>query len=98
MLFLALQGVILQKYQNINFWKLVRAALHAISTCGPVQTSFQVDIQIYEDKLSQSGDRILSSHITIKFIDRWNSLVTHDIAKKKRITPYIDGWVIKQRH
>ena len=33
-------------------------------TCGPVQTSFQVDIEIYEDKLSQSGDRILSSHIT----------------------------------
>ena len=25
---------------------------------------FQVDIEIYEDKLGQSGDRILSSHIT----------------------------------
>ena len=35
-----------------------------ILTCGPVQTSFQVDIEIYEDKLSESGDRILSSHIT----------------------------------
>ena len=34
-----------------------------IQTCGPVETSFQVDIEIYEDKLGQSGDRILSSHI-----------------------------------
>ena len=49
----------------MNFWKLVRAGFHAILTCGPAQTSFQVDIEIYEDKLSQSGDRILSSHITI---------------------------------
>ena len=54
----------LQKCQNINFWKLVRAGFHAILTCGPVLTSFQVDIEIYEDKLGQSGDRILSSHIT----------------------------------
>ena len=37
-------------------------------TCGPVQTSFQVDIEIYEDKLDKSGDRILSSRITICFI------------------------------
>ena len=29
------------------------------------QSSFQVDIEIYEDKFGQSGDRILSSHITI---------------------------------
>ena len=42
----------------------MQAGLHAILTCGPVQTSFQVDIEIYEDKLGQSGDRILSSHIT----------------------------------
>ena len=31
----------------------------------PVQTSFQVDIEIYEGKLGQSGDRILVSHITM---------------------------------
>ena len=29
----------------------------------PVSTSFQVDIDINEDKLGQSGDRILSTHI-----------------------------------
>ena len=50
--------------KNINFWKLVRAGFHAILTCGPIKTSFQVDIEIYEDKLGQSGDRIFSSHIT----------------------------------
>ena len=32
-------------------------------TCRPVQTGLQVDIEIYKDKLSQSGNRILSSHI-----------------------------------
>ena len=36
-------------------------------TYGPVLTSFQVDIEIYEDKLGQSGDRILSSHITMPY-------------------------------
>ena len=51
--------------KNINFWKLVRAGFHAILTCGPVKNSLQVDIEIYEDKLAQSGDKILSSHITI---------------------------------
>ena len=55
----------MQKCQNINFWKLVRAGFHAILTCGPVKTSFHVDIEIYEDKLGQSGDRILYSNITI---------------------------------
>ena len=35
-----------------------------ISPSEPVLTSFQVDIEIYENKLAQSGDRILSSHIT----------------------------------
>ena len=35
----------------------------------PVKTVFQVDIEIYKDKLSQSGNRILSSHKT-KFIMR----------------------------
>ena len=39
-----------------------------MSTCRPVQTSFQVDIEIYEDKLGQSGDMILSSYITIEII------------------------------
>ena len=29
---------------------------------------FKVDIEIYEDKLDQSGDRILSSHITKLFV------------------------------
>ena len=33
---------------------------------------FQVDIEIYEDKLSQSGDRILSSHIRIYHIGLCN--------------------------
>ena len=45
----------------MNFWKLVRAGFHAILTCGPVQTSFQVNIEIYEERLGQSGDRMLSS-------------------------------------
>ena len=47
----------------------MRAGFHAILPCGPVQTSFQVKIEIYEDKLGQSGDRILSSHITYTIID-----------------------------
>ena len=34
-----------------------------ISTSRPAKTSFQVDIEIYGDKMGQSGDRILSSHI-----------------------------------
>ena len=46
----------------------VGAGFHAILTCGPVQTSCQVDIDIYEDELGQSGDRILSSHITNVYI------------------------------
>ena len=62
--YLALQMVILEKCQNINFCKLVWAGVYAILICKPVQTSFQVDIEIYQDKLSQSEDRILSSHIT----------------------------------
>ena len=41
------------------------ACFHPISPSKPVKTSFQEDIQIYEDKLDQSGDRILSSHITM---------------------------------
>ena len=49
----------------LNFWKLVQAGFYPISPSGPVVTSFPVDIEIYEDKLGQSGDRILSSHITI---------------------------------
>ena len=61
----------LKKCQNINFWKQFRAAFHAILTCGPVKTSFQVDIEIYVDKLSQSGDSILSSHITIYHSIAW---------------------------
>ena len=32
-------------------------------------SSFQVDIEIYKDKLGQSGDRILSSHITTYVIE-----------------------------
>ena len=35
--------------------KLVLAGFHAIFTCRPVQTAFQVDMEIYKDKLSQSG-------------------------------------------
>ena len=42
----------------------VRAGFHAILTCGPVKTSFQVDIEIYEDKLGQSRDKVRSGHIT----------------------------------
>ena len=55
---------------EIGPWKLVRAGFHAILTCGTGQTSFQVDIDIYVDKLGQSGDRILSSHITNIYIKR----------------------------
>ena len=33
-----------------------------------LKNSFHGDIEIYEDKLAQSGDRILSSHITIGVI------------------------------
>ena len=44
--------------------KILTSGNYAILSCGPVQTCFQVDIEIYEDKLGQSGDRILSSHIT----------------------------------
>ena len=62
---LALQRVILEKCQNINFWKLGVAGFHAILTSKPVQTSLQVDIEIYEYAFSQSQDRILSSHISI---------------------------------
>ena len=62
--FSSLEGDIAEVSKNINFWKLVRAGFHAILICGPVYTSFQVDIEIYEDKLGQSVDRILSSHIT----------------------------------
>ena len=60
--------MILEKGQNIIFWKIVGAGFHAMLTCKPVQTSFQVDLEIYEDEFSQSGDRILSSHITMHFI------------------------------
>ena len=35
-----------------------------ISPLYVVKTSFQVDIEIYEDKFGKSGDRIHSSHIT----------------------------------
>ena len=56
--------------KKIIFWKLVPGGFHAILTCGPVETSFQEDIEIYEDKLGQSGDRILSSHITNNFIEQ----------------------------
>ena len=50
------------------FLKLVRAGFHAILTCGPVKTSFQVALEIYDDKVGQSGERILSSHITKRVI------------------------------
>ena len=60
--------MILQKCQNITFLKLVRAGFHPILTCGPVLSSFQEDIEVYEDELGQSGDRILSSHITKEYM------------------------------
>ena len=52
--------IILEKRQNINFWDLVGAGFHAILTCKPVPTSFQVDIEIYTDEFNQSGDSIFS--------------------------------------
>ena len=52
--------IILEKCQNINFWDLVGAGFHAILTRKPVPTSFQVDIDIYEDEFSQSGDSFFS--------------------------------------
>ena len=62
--FSSLEGDIAEVSKNINFWKLVRPGFHPISPPGPVKTSFQVDIEIYEDKLGKSGYKILSSHIT----------------------------------
>ena len=41
MLYLVLK--ILEMCQNIKFWK----GCHAILTCRPVKTGFQVDIEIY---------------------------------------------------
>ena len=62
--------------------KLVRAGFYPISPSGPVLTSFQVDIEIYEDKLGQSGDRILSSHITklISVYDVYLGVPFHSLA------------------
>ena len=34
----------------------------------PVKTSFQVDLEINEDKFGQSGDRILSSHMHVTIV------------------------------
>ena len=48
-------------------------------------TGFQVDIEIYIDKLSQSGDRILSSHITIDYIvisRKLSNFYAKNVAKK----------------
>ena len=58
------EGDIRKMSKDINFWKLVGAGFHAIITCNPVQTSFQVDLEIYEDEFSQTVDRMFSSHIT----------------------------------
>ena len=43
----------MQKCQNINFWKLVPAGFHAILIYEPVETSFQVDIEIYKRQIGQ---------------------------------------------
>ena len=64
---------ILQKCQNIIFWKLVWAGFHPILHCRPDKTSFQVDIDIYEELLGQSGYMFLSSHITNEYIIYLNS-------------------------
>ena len=65
-------------------------------TCGPVQTSFQVDIEIYEDKLGQSGDRILSSHITnmsiasLEYIHKYMiSLYENDLFSKIKMQIHV---------
>ena len=50
----------LETRQNIDFWDLVGAGFHAILTCKPVPISFQVDIEIYTDEFSQSGDSVFS--------------------------------------
>ena len=44
-------------HKNFNFWTLS-------SFVGQFRPVFSVDIEIYEDKLGQSVDRIFSSHIT----------------------------------
>ena len=36
--------------------------------------SFNLDIEIYDDKIGQLGDRILSGHITGFFIQYWRNL------------------------
>ena len=77
--------MILQKCKNINFWKLVLAGVHPKSPSRPVKTSFQKDIKIYEDKLGQSGDMILSSHMingySISWSDPLNSYKTTRFLK-----------------
>ena len=50
-----------------------------------VYTSFQVDIETYEDKLGQSGDRIISSHLRNEF-DFWKVhgiMNTSDLLQSK---------------
>ena len=63
-IFNSLKGDIWKSVKQINRRKLVWAGFHSISTYTPVFTSFQVHIEIYEDKLIQSGDMVLYSHIT----------------------------------
>ena len=67
-----------------------------VSTCSPVKTSFQVDIQIYE-----SGDRILSSYIiTIRIITCWPMEFFFLLWKFKcKTSSYHIGFlIIKQVH
>ena len=63
MLFLALQRVILEKCQKYERLLTILAGFHAIYTCQPVKAGYQVDIEIYIDKLSKSGYSFLPSHI-----------------------------------
>ena len=65
---LALQSVILEKCQNY----LLLGTRLSWFTCNinlwASLDRFQVDIEIFEDELSQLEDRIFSSHITNSYI------------------------------
>ena len=70
--FSSLEGDIRKVSQLLTSWnqfELVFIIYHPVGQFRPV--CFQVDIEIYEDKLGQSGDSIIFSHITIRFVTTW---------------------------
>ena len=53
----------------------------------PVKTGFQVDMEIYKDNLSQSGNRILSSHITMVFVALGSHVILHGAFDRLPLPP-----------